>query len=196
MNGQRWHCVMQTLTVRPGYEWQPGHIGAYVRRVRSWAFRRGVECRFAWVSELQGRGAIHYHVLWWLPSRMQLPKADKRGWWTHGSTNTKRVYAPVKYAIKYTSKGSSEATLYPKGCRIAGSGGLVASQRHERAWWACPRWVRDQSKIEDLPRRAKGGGFVLRSTGFLMRSPWVVVSVGRHRVIVRLRSSTESEAIK
>jgi hypothetical protein len=184
---ERHHCVMQTLTVAPGYKWKAWHISQYIERIRKWAVLGEITLRYVWVCELQRRGAVHYHVMIWLPKRIQLPKADKQGWWTHGSTNTKAVYAPISYAIKYTTKGSSEAKLYPKGCRIAGSGGLTASQRLERAWWACPRWVRDQSKVEDLPRRAKGGGFCLRASGELLESRWRVVSYGEGSVVICLK---------
>jgi len=190
--GQRWHCVMQTLTVAPGYKWEAGHIGSYIRRVRDWCKWQGVEFRFAWVAELQRRGAIHYHVMVWLPSRLQLPKADKRGWWSHGSTNTKRVYAPIKYAIKYTSKGSSDGQRLPRGCRVSGSGGLNGAQRLERAWWACPRWIRDQCTVDDRPGRAPGGGFLLRRTGEWFESPWVVAVSERGRVVISKRTCAVS----
>jgi hypothetical protein len=184
---ERYQCVMQTLTVAPGYRWKEKDISDYIDCIRKWADRRGIKARYAWVCEVQRRGAIHYHVMIWLPKRMQLPKADKQGWWKHGSTNTKRVYAPISYAIKYTTKGSSEAKRYPKGCRIAGSGGLTAPQRLERAWWACPLWVRKQSSVEDLPRRANGGGFCLRASGALLESPWRVVSYGEGSVVICLK---------
>src|SRR5450759_126640 len=72
--GQRWHCVMQTLTVAPGYEWSPEHISEYVRKVRKWCIAGGAAFRCAWGAELQRRGAIQYHVLVWLPVCLHLPK--------------------------------------------------------------------------------------------------------------------------
>ena len=77
---------MLTLTYREVGAWHPRHISELLQRVRVWLRRRGERLRYVWVGELQQRGALHYHVLCWLPRGLTLPKPDKQGWWTHGST--------------------------------------------------------------------------------------------------------------
>jgi len=107
--------VMVTLTYAPGSEWEPWHVSRYLQAVHSWAVRQGVTLPRVWVAELQlGRfiasgcrpaEAVHFHVLFWLPARLSMPKADKRGWWPHGMTRTERARNPVGYMAKYASKG-------------------------------------------------------------------------------------------
>jgi len=185
--GFRWKCWMVTLTYRGVDDWQAQHIRDYGKRLRQWCTRKGCAYRFAWVAELQARGAVHYHVLIWLPVNLTLPKSDKRGWWTHGLTRTEQVFAPIKYATKYSSKGTTEAERFPKGARLFGVGGLAPDQRLERTWWNMPRWVREQCRIEDRPYRRVGGGVVLRKNARLLSSPWVVHSVSDGKIVFCLR---------
>ena len=91
---ERSYMVMVTLTYsgdgRPGDHegaCKPEHVSNYIRVVRQWAVRRGFDLRYVWVGELQARGALHYHVLYWLPKRITMPRADKQGWWKHGRTS-------------------------------------------------------------------------------------------------------------
>ena len=58
---------------------------------------------YVWVLELTKRGRPHYHVLFWLPKGVSMPKADKQGWWKHGMTRS-GGHSPVGYLCKYTSK--------------------------------------------------------------------------------------------
>ena len=57
---------------------------------------------------------------------------------------------------------------------MMGCGGLNESSRNERCWWLMPTWVKEIATIDDKPRRAKGGGIVLKSTGEIVPSPWTV----------------------
>ena len=66
---------------------------------------KGIFIHYVWVLELTKRGRPHYHVLFWLPRGISMPKADKQGWWRHGMTNTVPARSPVGYLCKYTSKG-------------------------------------------------------------------------------------------
>ena len=47
--------------------------------VREWARRKDIFIHYVWVLELTKRGRPHYHVLFWLPKGVSMPKADKQG---------------------------------------------------------------------------------------------------------------------
>lgn len=166
---------MQTLTYAEVGAWVAQHVSQYVDRVQKWARRQGAgRLPFEWVAELQERGAVHYHVLWWLPRRLMLPKADKRGWWSHGSTRTERARCGGAYLAKYASKIESKSGEFPRGLRLFGQGGLDAARRAIRRWWLLPAWVREAWGVEHSPRRCPGG-YVSRLTGEVLRSPWLLV---------------------
>jgi hypothetical protein len=170
-SGRRWKSAMVTLTYRPDVQWEPGQATAFVRRVQSYLFRRGVPCCFVWVLELTQAGRPHYHVLFWLPRGLTLPKPDKQGWWLHGLTRIEWARSPVGYLVKYASKGIDGEEL-PKGARLSGCGGLSFAGRCVRSWRLCPAWVREIFTVEDRPVRAPGGGWLSRLTGAFEAARW------------------------
>lgn len=141
-----------TLTYRPGETWEPRHVSRFVRLMRQWFKRRDCPCRFAWVGELQKRGALHYHVLVWVPRRLRLPRPDQCGWWPYGMSNIETARNPVGYMVKYATKTRPEdIKRLPKGVRLHGNGGHDPARRvelRERLW---PMWVQDvwdQRRVE------------------------------------------------
>jgi len=163
--GRRPRAAMVTLTYRPESTWGPRHISEYLDSVRKWLKRRGATARYVWVAELQQRGAVHYHVVFWLPKGLTLPKPDKQGWWPYGMSKVEWARRPVGYLVKYTSKGFSSALRFPAGCRISGFGGLSQAQREHRTWWVLPRYQRERCTPPERVRRAPGGGWVSAATG-------------------------------
>ena len=141
-----------TLTYRPGESWEPCHVSRFVRLMRQWFGRRGESCRFAWVGELQKRGALHYHVLVWVPRRLRLPRPDSCGWWPYGMSNIETARNPVGYMVKYATKTRPEdVKRLPKGVRLHGNGGhdpVTRVQLRERLWpmWVAKAW--DQRRAE------------------------------------------------
>lgn len=141
-----------TLTYRNVDDWNPGHISRYIRLMRQWFSRQryvdeqGQEqphkCRFVWVAELQKRGALHYHILVFVPRSIRLPRPDDSGWWHHGFSNIQTARNPVGYMVKYVSKITPDALKrFPKGVRIHGSGGL---SKHNTTYVRNkfrPRWL-------------------------------------------------------
>lgn len=186
---QRSHCVMVTLTYsgdgRRGDDHgqcQPDHVSRYLTAVRNWARRQGFALRYVWVGELQQRGALHYHVVYWLPKRISMPKADKQGWWKHGRTNVIAARSAVGYLTKYISKLRSKGNQsqpFPKGFRMHGCGGLTGDGREVRAWTLLPQWVRDLGDWSLRFRRAVGGGLFSKLTGEHHESPWQVFYIER-----------------
>jgi hypothetical protein len=130
----RYQAAMVTLTYAPGpgQKWERLHITKFLKSVRMYLSRLGIRFRYVWVAELQKRGAVHYHVMLWLPRGVTLPKPDKRGWWPYGSTKIEWAHCPVGYLVKYASKGE-ENGQFPKGARLHGHGGLTLEGRLQRS---------------------------------------------------------------
>ena len=160
----RYRAAMVTATYRDVGGWRGRHINELLRSMRQWLARRGHPLRYVWVAELQRRGAVHYHVVVWLPRGLTMAKPDKQGWWTHGTTRIEWARKPVGYLVKYASKG--DEVQFPKGLRIHGRGGLDEDQRRRVSWWLLPRYVREYfSELGTRVIRAIGGGWVDRDTG-------------------------------
>ena len=174
---ERVRAFMVTLTYAETDAWEPGHISGFLKAAREYYRRMRVRFRYVWVGELQQRGAVHYHVLVWLPVRMQMIKPDKRGWWSHGMTRVDRlVKNAVGYVTKYVQKFDSVGQ-FPKGIRLHGSGGHDATGKQIKSWIARPGWARSMSGTNGRIVRVKGGGLVCTSSGVSLSSPFRV-SVG------------------
>lgn len=152
------YAVMVTLTYRADAPWSPKHVAKFLDAARHYQARLGRSLRYVWVGELQQRGALHYHVVIWLPHGETLPKPDKRGWWPHGSTRIEAARDAVPYLLKYLSKGTEMSQL-PKGARMHGSGGVEHALRRARRWLAYPAWIKARADITDDWRPARGGGW-------------------------------------
>lgn len=174
---QRWARKFVTLTYRSGDDWSPKHVADYLGRVRKWAAAKRFRVSYVWVAETQTRGAIHYHLLVWVPSRFLLPKPDRSGWWKFGSSKVETVRGGATgacgYITKYVSKGLNE-NRFPKGARMHGSGGLSQEMRRHVRYWQAPYWVREAfTGASDIRRVA--GGWCDRWSGAFIESPWKVV---------------------
>ena len=161
-----------TLTYRTDDQWRAKHVSDFLDRVQKYFQRRhGITLPFVWVAELQKRGAVHYHAIFWVPSHLMLPKPDKRGWWPHGMTKVEALRCGAAYASKYASKGYDGAK-FPKGLRLHGRGGLSRDERRTVRWWNLAKWVRDHfgEAVRDVVKII--GGYVARSDGEWLASPW------------------------
>lgn len=183
--GFRVVAVMVTLTYAREEDWRPKHISEYLNRAYAWLARRGYRCRNVWVGELQRRGAVHYHIIFWLPHRVRLPMPDKSGWWCHGSSRIERARNPVNYLSKYASKGDDTTRPFPKGLRMHGCGGLETRDRRIAAWAMLPRMVRNASEPGDVVKRVPGGGFLIERTGEFIRSRWRFAGFCNGTIILR-----------
>ena len=170
---QGYKPAMLTLTYRDVDGYESGQISDLLNRVRNWLKRRRHDLHYVWVAELQKRGAVHYHVVIWLPRGLTLPKPDKQGWWPHGSTRIEWARRAVNYVLKYASKFDTKHQL-PKGVRLHGAGGLDETGKKIRRWYNLPAWLKSLAGIESRFVRLKGGGLVDRDTGVCLSSPWRV----------------------
>ena len=155
-----------------------------VERYRQWCRRAAVACRYTWIAEIQpkrcertGKAVVHYHLLAWLPAGVQMPswgrKPSRRHakFWEHGRSETEPARAGVGYLMKYLSK-LGEFHRFPKGLRLYGIGGLVSEGRAVRSWFNLPEWAKRLHGVGDLCRKASG--LVVRATGEILSSPYVV----------------------
>jgi hypothetical protein len=164
-NGARENVWFVTLTYRGVYDWRPRHISSCLRAVRKWCKKRNVPFRYVWVTELQQRGAVHYHLAVWLPKRLRLPKFDKQGWWPHGMTNGVIAKHAIGYLMKYLSKISA-VHVFPKGARIHGYGGITPQFRNVCGWYNLPEWCKQLYGVGELVSRT--GRRVVRDTGEIL----------------------------
>ena len=172
-----------TLTFAEADAWEPKFLSRATDRYHRWCDTNGVECRYAWVAEIQGKRAertgdhvVHYHLLVWLPHGVQMPKWDvpcgrRKAFWPHGMTNTQIAKAGVGYLMKYVSK-MGEFSDFPKGLRLSGKGGLNGASRSVCAWINLPEWVKRSFGVGDVIR--KSGRLMVQATGEILKSPYLV----------------------
>jgi hypothetical protein len=138
--------------------------------------------RYVWVAEMQERGAVHYHVIFWLPRGLHMPKPDKRGWWPCGDSRIEAARHAVGYVAKYASKGE-EGPAFPRGVRIHAAGGLDLEGKRVARWWRAPSEARAHLGEGADIRFIKGGRVCVR-TGHFWASPWRLVRInGTHYMI-------------
>lgn len=178
--GRGYQVLFVTLTYRDGGDWRGDHVGRYLNAVRN-HYRRctGDRLRYVWVGETQERGAIHYHVIFWVLRRFWMPKADARGWWPHGMTRTEKARlqgGAVVYLMGYIKKQKSKEGL-PHGARIFGVGGLSPAGRAIRRWVHLPAFVQARADVSTPVARAAGGGWIVGGVRYC--SEWALSAIGR-----------------
>lgn len=185
--GRRIAPVLVTLTYRPGEAWNGRHISDTLAAARQWHKRLGLRMRYVWVAEMQQRGAVHYHVMFWLPHGYKLPMFDKRRWWPYGMSNTERARNAVGYCAKYASKGE-DGPAFPRGIRISGAGGLDVEGRRVCRWWRSPKQAREQLGESADIRRITGGRFDA-VTGQFWESPWRYLLINGIPTLLNLKAA-------
>lgn len=191
-------CWFVTLTYRGVHDWSSDHMSKAMQGFRNWCAARKVPCRYTWVAELQGRGAVHYHLLAWLPVGLRMPKWDRRTvtpsgrrmacWWPHGMTNTQVAKAGVGYLMKYLSK-LGEHHRFPKGLRLYGIGGLNEQGRAVRSWYNLPEWVKRSYGVGEVVRRQ--AGLLVSATGEILEPAFRLLRVPSGRILQALRELPE-----
>jgi hypothetical protein len=189
--GRGYQVLFVTLTYRDGDDWRGTHLTAYMTRVRNhYRACTGDTLRYVWVGETQERGAIHYHVIFWVRRSYFMPKADKRGWWPHGMTKTEKARlggGSVNYLMGYIKKQRSKEGL-PHGARIFGVGGLSDAGRCVRRWVHMPAFLQARYDCRARVMRAPGGGWV-DGDGTRWAPEWGVSAIGRgYTRLVRIRT--------
>ncbi|MGH8075953.1 MAG: rolling circle replication-associated protein [Lysobacter sp.] len=181
--GFRTRAAMLTTTYRSDVDQCPKDVARLLDHVRG-HFNRASRAkygkhhprfRYIWVMELTKRLRPHYHLLFWLPKGIRLPKPDDRGWWPHGSTRIEWAKYAVGYMAKYASKFCAlTAAHMPKGFRTHAVGGLSKESQRELRWWKAPLDAREVFGAFADIRKAVGGYFD-KHTGEFWASPWHVI---------------------
>jgi hypothetical protein len=184
--------IRVTLTYRDVAGWSPNDIRDFLR---AWCKRYPWIIAYAWVAELQRRGAPHYHIIFVVPKGRSFDSyPDSSGLWTHGHSNTEFAYSPY-YLIKYVGKEYQKDFLkFPKGMRAF----AVSLRRTHlslfsfRSYWhfrlsslsgyfrelfsALASYLDDDDlRVAGFWKRPRGGGVLW--DGLLYRSPWVFLGL-------------------
>jgi hypothetical protein len=187
-----------TLTYVGVDDWCADHMSSATEQFRRHCARMGVPCRYIWVAELQKRGAVHYHMLAWLPKGVLMPHWDKAftsssgrsvgPFWSHGMTNTQVAKSGVGYLMKYLSK-LGELTVFPPRLRLYGCGGLTSQARGVRCWYNLPEWAKRCYGVGELKRQ--GSRLVVLETGEILPPMYAVKGVPGGMVLTLLRPMPE-----
>lgn len=178
--------VMVTLTYADGSNWRPNDIREYMLALRAELKARLVG--YAWVLEMQKRGAPHYHIMLYVRRGTRVPTPDKSGMWQKGVSRIETAHK-VDYIMKYVGKEYQKEML-PGGARmfavwIAKNIPTELQLLQFRAS-SLPGWFRDivgeylkteGAEFGRIWERAPGGGWLLRPTGEVHPSPWRVIAV-------------------
>ena len=191
-------CHFVTLTYVGTDDWRADHISAATEQYRRHCAALGVACRYLWVAELQKRGAVHYHLLCWLPNGIRMPywdRAHKRPsgriagpFWSHGMSNTQVSKSGVGYLMKYLSK-LGDLTVFPPHLRLHGCGGLTLQARQVRAWHNLPEWAKNEHGVGDL--RRQGSRLIVVETGEILEPMYSVRHVPGAIILTLLRDLPE-----
>jgi len=106
--------VMITLTYKGVDDWRANDISDFMKNLKQRLDKKLLA--FAWVAEMQKRGAVHYHVILLTLKGARIPKPDKSSLWTHGNSRIETARTPF-YVLTYTGKEyQKDLSKYPKGC--------------------------------------------------------------------------------
>jgi len=115
--GLKYRLYMIGVTYSPDQTWHKLDISKLMVAIRK---RLGGKLLgYAWVSELQERGEIHYHIMLAVKPGTYIPMLDRSGLWTHGSSHfSKDKPKSPFYIVSYCKKKyQKDYSLFPKYCR-------------------------------------------------------------------------------
>lgn len=180
----RYRMVMITLTYAKVEAWRANHIKEFRMELKR---RCGAGLvAYAWVAELQGRGAVHYHMMVLVKRGTKIPKPDKSGMWKHGSSKIETART-VYYICKYTGKQHQKVGAFPKGLRMFAVW-VSKELQIELARWAnyrlsaLPHWLAKRLKLyfdvtdKLIHARRVGGGGWMDDNRLMYWSPWSFAS--------------------
>ena len=160
---------MITLTYAPQHNWEKRHITGYLQPLQR--HLKGSLLAYAWVAELQKRGAVHYHMYCAVEPGTFIPLPDKSDMWPWGMSKIEKGRS-VFYISSYTSKKYQKTGEFPKGLRMYAvwvKDGLLSDyDRWIFRLSAYPKWLTDQILekgelyVGQVPTRREGGGWKIK----------------------------------
>ena len=172
--GVNYRMMMVRLSYAPGYDWKPLHISHLITKIHYELCSSLIA--YAWVAELQERGAVHYHLLMIVKRGTDIPYFDDAAWWIYGSTHHSTARSPF-YIVSYTAKENYQKFgTFPKGLRMFAiwiAPGLISSSaRRLLRLTSLPNWVATIARAVDdfTALRHLGGGWDIN--GKLVPSPY------------------------
>jgi hypothetical protein len=193
--GRDCETLLVTLTYAPTAKWDARQIADYIRSVSDWARSRKLRLRYQWVIELTQRGVPHYHVLWWVPVGVRLPKPDSSGMWPFGFSRIEKARNAVGYLVKYATKGETDLYQLPKGSRLFGVGGGLQSEKLATHRAGLPMWLLDRLPDDARARKVARVGWVDLSTGEVHQTPFEVVWWRDDWGVVSITISRKEDAV-
>jgi hypothetical protein len=162
------------LNYRPGERWKPNHITEYIGNLADYLGSENLVA-YAWVAEMQKRGAVHYHAQIITPGncrKIRLP--DKSGDWKYGGSERDEIfYLDIGYLTSDYMRKKEQKSNYPRGIRTHA---VMLNKKYfdNCDLWALrscsyPVWLVDKINNNGLinPKisHAKGGGYVVKTSG-------------------------------
>lgn len=153
---RRYRFIRIDLTYRLRDDWRPNHIREFMISLKKLLGSRLIA--YAWVAELQKRGAVHYHIVIVVSPGTRIPFPDSSGMWPHGSTKVEAVRSPF-YLIKYAQKLEQKAEGgFPKGLRLFAVVLSSSLKDFQYRLSLLPFWaVVIADSLGIIPRRCTGG---------------------------------------
>lgn len=173
-------AVMITLTYARADDWEPLQIRKFMKQIKR--LLGDNLYGYAWVLEMQKRGAPHYHALLYVKRGTRIPKPDQ-GLWEHGLSKIETAQS-LFYICKYTGKLYQKEQL-PTGARMfavnVNESAVVGADVLAFRLSAAPVWLQEHLLLVSVGKgerlrwaRSPGGGWLIRNTGELVQSPWRV----------------------
>lgn len=180
--------VMVTLTYADGSAWRANDIREYMLSLRYALKSRLIG--YAWVLEMQKRGAPHYHIMLYVRRGTRVPTPDKSGMWKKGVSRIETAQR-VDYIMRYVGKEYQKEML-PGGARMFAVwiNKNIPTELQLLLFRASslPGWFRSivteyvkqpGAEFAGLWKRAPGGGWLLKPTGEVHLSPWRLIAIER-----------------
>lgn len=143
---------MVTLTYRPGEVWQPNDIKNFEQKIR--LQMKGHLVAYAWVGELQRRGAVHYHFIL-ISDGKKVRHPDRSGAWKKGMSSVDTAKTKF-YLVKYVGKEYQKKGVFPKNFRMYGlyanSNQLGRAGIYQLRKTTVPKWLDKQIENDYLQR--------------------------------------------
>lgn len=108
--------VMITLTIRKVEDYSPGMIRDYVKKLKRQLGKKLYG--FAWVAEMQKRGAVHYHMMVCVEKYTRIKIPDKSGMWSWGMSRIETARTPFYLCVYIGKERQKDLSSYPKSCRV------------------------------------------------------------------------------